>query len=87
MIETHAIYENGVLRPLSPLPLREKQTVAVTIMEPRGWLDDLLDSELIEQCQKDAQDAPTLEEIRAVLASGPGSLSEALRSDRNESRY
>ncbi len=87
MIETRAVYENGVLRPLSPLPLRENETVAVTITEPRGWLDDLLDAELVEQCRKDSQDAPSLEEVRSMLASGPGSLSKALLADRDDSRY
>jgi predicted DNA-binding antitoxin AbrB/MazE fold protein len=87
MIEAQAVYENGVLRPLSPLPLQEKQTVALTITESCGWLDDLLDAELVENCRKDSQDAPTLEEVRRLLASRPGSLSEALLADRDESRY
>ena len=87
MIETQAIYENGVLRPLSPLPLREKQAVAVTITESQGWLDDLLDAELVEQCRKDSPDAPSLEEVRRLLSAGTGSLSAAVLADRDDSRY
>jgi predicted DNA-binding antitoxin AbrB/MazE fold protein len=33
-ITTEAIYENGVLKPVQPLPLKEHETVHVTI-EPR----------------------------------------------------
>ncbi|HUQ72356.1 MAG TPA: antitoxin family protein [Planctomycetaceae bacterium] len=43
-----AIYENGVLRPLQPLPLKEDQRVTVTVEEPqpdqeamRAWLERL----------------------------------------------
>ncbi len=32
-ITVEAIYENGVLRPAQPLPLREKQRIQVTIQE------------------------------------------------------
>jgi predicted DNA-binding antitoxin AbrB/MazE fold protein len=87
MIETQAVYENGVLRPLSPLPLREKQTVALTITESLGWLDDLLDAEFVEQCRQDPQDAPSLEEVRRLLSAGPGSLSEAVLANRDDERY
>ena len=86
MIETQAVYENGVLRPLTPLPLRDKQTVAVTIREPESWLDDLLDTEFIEECRKDSQDAPSLEEVRRIL-SAAGSLSAAVIAEREDSRY
>jgi len=44
MIETQAVYENGVLRPLSPLPLRERQTVSLSIQEPQTGLDELFDT-------------------------------------------
>jgi predicted DNA-binding antitoxin AbrB/MazE fold protein len=86
MIETQAIYENGVLRPLSPLPLREKQTVAVTIMESESWLDDLIDNELIEQCRNESQEALSLEEVRRILSTA-GSLSAAVIAERDNSRY
>jgi predicted DNA-binding antitoxin AbrB/MazE fold protein len=87
MIKTEAVYENGVLRPLTPLPLSEKQTVAVTISEPQSWLDRLIDVELIEECRKDSQEAPSLEEMRALLSGVGGSLSDAVVAERDESRY
>jgi predicted DNA-binding antitoxin AbrB/MazE fold protein len=86
MIETRAVYENGVLRPLSPLPLIEQQTVVVTIAEPQDWLDELLDTEFIEQCRKESQEAPSLDEVRHVLSTA-GSLSAAVIAEREDSRY
>jgi len=35
-----AIYENGVLRPLRALPLKEQEKVQVTIQSPRSWVDE-----------------------------------------------
>ena len=87
MIETQAVYENGILRPLSPLPLQENQLVAVSISEPHAWLDDLLDVELVAECRKEPQDAPSLEEVRRLLATAPGSLSKAVLAERDENRY
>lgn len=93
MIETQAVYANGVLRPLAPLPLKENQTVELTIRDPErikdpeAWLDDMIDTELIAECQKDLEDAPSLEEVRALLSGIRGSLSDAVLADRNESRY
>ena len=34
MISVTAVYENGVLRPTTPLELREGQTVEVTVTDP-----------------------------------------------------
>lgn len=34
-----ALYENGVLRPLTPLKLRERQTVRIQILEAEPVLD------------------------------------------------
>lgn len=34
MISVTAVYENGVLRPTTPLELREGQTVEVTVSDP-----------------------------------------------------
>ena len=37
-----SVYENGVLRPLEPLALREQQLVHVTVTDeaaPEPWLD------------------------------------------------
>lgn len=38
-ITVEAVYENGVLKPKSPLPLREKETVRVSIESPITWAE------------------------------------------------
>ena len=35
-----AVYENGVLRPLRPLALKEKSRVTVTLRDERKWRAD-----------------------------------------------
>jgi predicted DNA-binding antitoxin AbrB/MazE fold protein len=37
-ITIEAVYENGVLKPVRPLLLREQQQVRVTIEEPLDWV-------------------------------------------------
>ena len=38
-LTVEAIYENGVLKPLQPLPLEEKETVRITIEPQRSWAE------------------------------------------------
>jgi predicted DNA-binding antitoxin AbrB/MazE fold protein len=35
-----AIYENGVLKPVEPLPLKEHEKVRVTIQTPVNWVEE-----------------------------------------------
>jgi predicted DNA-binding antitoxin AbrB/MazE fold protein len=35
-----AIYENGVLKPNHPLPLREHETVQLTIQSTANWVEE-----------------------------------------------
>ena len=35
-----AVYENGVLKPAQPLPLREHETVQVTVVTKRNWVEE-----------------------------------------------
>ena len=37
-LTVEAVYENGVLRPIQPLFLREHQQVRITIAEPVDWV-------------------------------------------------
>ena len=37
-ITVEAIYENGVLKPVRPLFLREHQQVSITVAEPVDWV-------------------------------------------------
>jgi len=77
-----AVYENGVLRPLEPLPLKEHQRVTVTVSDPaERWLDH----EYMEKVKKDVEamgPAPSLEEVRKVLSKIPGNLSDDIRAER-----
>jgi predicted DNA-binding antitoxin AbrB/MazE fold protein len=86
MVKTlQAVYENGVLRPLEPLPLKEHQRVSVTVSEPsERWLDH----EYMEKVRKDVAamgPAPSLEQVRQALSKIPGNLSDPIRAER-ESR-
>jgi predicted DNA-binding antitoxin AbrB/MazE fold protein len=76
--QLEAVYENGVLRPLQPLPLTERQHVYVTVHEItdyRAWAKIKL-SEL--------GPAPGLEEIQRQLASIPGSMSDVVIEERGK---
>ncbi len=37
-ITVEAIYENGVLRPTQPLPLKEQERVQITIASTSNWV-------------------------------------------------
>jgi predicted DNA-binding antitoxin AbrB/MazE fold protein len=39
-ITIEAVYENGVLKPVQPLPLREHETVEVTVVTKRNWVEE-----------------------------------------------
>ncbi|MFN0171943.1 MAG: antitoxin family protein [Bryobacteraceae bacterium] len=77
-----AVYENGVLRPLEPLPLEEHQQVTVTVSDPvQHWLD----YEFMERVRQDVATmgpAPRLEEVRQALSKIPGKLSDDIRAER-----
>jgi Protein of unknown function DUF104 len=79
-----AVYEKGVLLPLEPLELEERQQVTITISEapdvapehpllvpPDEWLDA-------------ANDDVSLEEVRAALSTIRGSLSKAILEERRD---
>jgi predicted DNA-binding antitoxin AbrB/MazE fold protein len=38
-ITVEAVYENGVLKPAQPLPLKEHETVQVTIQPKTNWVE------------------------------------------------
>lgn len=39
-ISVEAIYENGVLRPTEPLPLKEHEAVRLTIQPKSNWVQE-----------------------------------------------
>jgi len=79
-----AVYENGVLHPLEPLPLGERQRVTVTISDSIGIPPNhpLLVSP--EEWSDAARDDISLDEVRRALSTIRGSLSEAVIEERRE---
>ena len=76
-----AVYENGVLRPLEPLDLRERQLVHVTVSDEAA-VEPWLDAEYAAACGDESDDAVSLEEVRAALAKIPGSMTEDFIAER-----
>ncbi len=74
--QIEVVYENGLLRPLSPLPteIREHQRLTITIEETAA-ADDWL---------ADANPAVSLEAVRRALAKTSGTLAEAVHAEREE---
>ena len=79
------VYENGVLRPLGPLPpqLREHQHLTITIETPAA-VEDRLDAACLAAARRDADPTVSLEEVRRILARVPGTLAEAVSAEREE---
>lgn len=78
-----AIYEQGLLRPLEALDLKEKQVVTL-VVSPVPPEPPWIDSEYLAECQEEAEDDVTLEEVRAALAILPGSLTEDFIAERED---
>jgi len=80
-----AIYEHGVLRPLTPIALAESQRVKLIIAAPSaGSQRDLA---IVERARAEAAaltSTPTMHEVRAALASIPGSLAADVIADRGD---
>jgi predicted DNA-binding antitoxin AbrB/MazE fold protein len=69
-------YENGVLRPLEPLPSRfqERQHLTITIeatSENERWLAD-------------AAPSVSLDAVRQALGKVPGTLAQYVRTERDD---
>ena len=79
-----AVYENGLLRPLEPLPFREHQQLIVTVSDVAPLSDELVDIEFLRDCQMQADDSVSLEQVRAALSKIPGSMADEIRKERND---
>ena len=77
-----AIYEKGVLRPLEPLPLQERQEVTVTVTDEGDG--EWLDSAFLRHLELQADESVTIEQVRAALAKIPGSMVEDFRRERDD---
>jgi predicted DNA-binding antitoxin AbrB/MazE fold protein len=86
-LQVDAVYENGVLRPLQPLDLREHEHVRVSVVQAGGPGRSSLAVEYIERIKRELQDgegAPSLEEVRRRLGKIPGSMAAEIVADRGE---
>ena len=84
MVKTFsAVYENGVLRPLQPLGLTERQDVSVSISDSAdATIAQWLDHEYTAEIDAFEETEPTLDEVRLALAKISGNLSDDIRAER-----
>ena len=80
-----AVYEGGVLRPLEPIPLADRQEVTVTISDEANIARDhpLLASP-DDWAATAARDDIGLDEVRRALSTIRGSLSETIIDERRD---
>lgn len=86
-LQVHAVYENGVLRPLQPLDLREHERVLVSVVKAAALSRSSLAVEFTEKVKRELQDAepaPGLEEVRKRLAKIPGSMASEIIAQRGK---
>lgn len=77
-----AIYENGVLQPLGPLTLSDRERVSVTVVS--AGAEDWLDHDATEWARREGDSSISLEEVRGRLAKVNGSLSDLVIAERGE---
>jgi predicted DNA-binding antitoxin AbrB/MazE fold protein len=87
-LQVDAVYENGVLRPLQPLDLKEHEHVVVSIVKAAPTqARSNLDIEYIERIKREFQDAepaPGLDEVRTRVAKIPGSMAAEIIAERGD---
>jgi predicted DNA-binding antitoxin AbrB/MazE fold protein len=76
-----AIYEHGVFRPLTPLPLPERERVRLVVETGQ---EEWLDSDAHRIAERDDEPELSLEEIRAELGQIPGSWADDVIAERGE---
>jgi predicted DNA-binding antitoxin AbrB/MazE fold protein len=79
-----AVYENGVLRPIDPLPLPERSRVTVTITGATPFESDASAYFSPAEWEVALRDEISLDEVRQALSSIDGSLSDAVIALREE---
>ncbi len=77
-----AIYEDGLLRPLEPLQLSDRERVSVTVESAAG--EEWLDEDALQWARQEGDPTISLDEVRRRLASGNGSLSDVVIAERGE---
>jgi predicted DNA-binding antitoxin AbrB/MazE fold protein len=85
-----AIFENGVFRPEVPVNIANGQRVSLDVATKSAPADDLadvsdlLDLEFVEACRRSAQQVPSLDEVKSLLSTFSGSLSDRISAERDE---
>ena len=89
--ELDAVYENGVLRPLEPLPFGEAQRVHITVSATQSsaskGLGQMIDQGLLAELRAEVaamQHRPTIADVREALSSIKGSMSDLVIEERGE---
>ena len=86
--QVEAIYENGLLRPLQPLDLKESERVHLSVSpENPDPNDDFVDHAMVAYARAHVaglENIPTIEEVREMLSQVKGSMSEAIIAGRGE---
>jgi len=84
--EIEAVYENGVLRPLSPVTLAESETVQIRISTGDTVMSQL-DVALVERARVELARrpaVPSIEEVQQAAAVIPGNWSDDIIAERGE---
>jgi predicted DNA-binding antitoxin AbrB/MazE fold protein len=79
-----AIYENGVLRPLTPVDLPQRELLSVVVKRTTDPLADVLDWDAHELAAAEGDESVSLEEVRRALSRIPGSMADVVSAEREE---
>ena len=75
-----AVYQDGVLKPLEPVPLVEQERVHITISHPDE--EDWMDLEFMESCADEVGDSVPLADVRTALSKIEGSMAQVVIDER-----
>jgi predicted DNA-binding antitoxin AbrB/MazE fold protein len=85
-----AIYEGGMLKPLEQLPLNERQVVTLFLAEADDvdlideFGEDVLDLDAMATADREGDTEISLDQLRQILSSIPGSMSDVIIEERGE---
>lgn len=78
-----AIYDNGVLRLLTPVPFADQERVKLTVIDDDDE-EELFDRDYARHYSKPVDPTITHEEVRKALSTIKGSMDEAIDEIRGE---
>ncbi len=78
-----AIFENGVLKPLSPLSLADHQRVRVTVRPGLMDAEEWLDRDFLAEAEAGSDDSVSLSDVRKALSKIRSPLVDAFREERD----